>query len=357
MSGSEWFESQTGGLNRYFGSLFESLTNRGDVDVDATAFGESPRSNSASHSWGPVGGGTLSRFVAGRRLLNPRNVDIVDRHFCLYGPPLRRYKGSPRTVVHFQGPWASESQMSGASSLSVMAKRAFERLRYRQADHFIVLSESFKSILVSQYGAPWEAVSVIPPGVDLERFTPSPSVARDRPIVLCVRRLERRMGIDVLIEAWRDVVIRYPDAELHIVGTGTFETELHALANASPHRDSITFRGALTDSELLDAYARASFTVVPSLSLEGFGLIALESLAVGRPTIVTDCGGLPDAVIGLDPTLIVGAGNIDALSDRIIRGLDGELPSPESSRAHAERFAWDQVADHHVRLYERLSSG
>jgi glycosyltransferase involved in cell wall biosynthesis len=355
MSGSEWFESRSGGLNRYFADLFGALSQRDDVSVDATAFGTAPAVDGA-HSWGPVGGGTRSRLASSRRILGDHDADVVDRHFALYGARRRAYRRTPVEVVHFQGPWAAESLVAGASRGSAAAKRLFERVRYQGADHYIVLSQSFKDVLANDYRVDADDITVLAPGVDIERFVLRPDPAGPRPIVLCVRRLERRMGIDVLIRAWADVVTRVPGAELHIVGTGTYEEELHDLARAGKHSDSIVFHGRLDDQALEEAYTRATCTVVPTLALEGFGLIALESLAVGRPVVVTDCGGLPDAVSGLDPSLVVPAGSVEALAERLTSALEGARPTGAECRTHAETFAWNHVAGRHVELYSSLAT-
>jgi glycosyltransferase involved in cell wall biosynthesis len=355
MSGSEWFESRSGGLNRYFSDLFGALSRREDVAVDATAFGTAPAADGA-HSWGPVGGGTRSRLASSRRILGDLDADVVDRHFALYGARGRAYRGTPVEVVHFQGPWAAESVVAGASRSSAAAKRLFERLRYRGADHYVVLSQSFKDVLSNDYGVDADDITILAPGVDVDRFALRPDPAGSKQIVLCVRRLERRMGIDVLIRAWADVVARVPGAELHIIGTGTYEKELHDLARSDQHSDSIVFHGRLDDRSLEEAYTSATCTVVPTLALEGFGLIALESLAVGRPVVVTDCGGLPDAVSGLDSSLIVPAGSVEALAERLTTTLQGARPTGAQCRAHAETFAWSHVAERHVELYSSLAT-
>ena len=355
MSGSEWFGSRSGGLNRYFTDLFGALSMRDDVGVHASSFG-TPPPFSGAHSWGPVGGGTRTRVAASRRILGDEQADVIDRHFALYGARKRAYRGTPLEVVHFQGPWAAESLVAGGSRTSAAAKRIFERFRYRGADHYVVLSESFKDVLANDYHVDASKISILAPGVDLERFSLRPDPTESKPIVLCVRRLERRMGIDVLIRAWADVAARVPDAELHIVGTGTFEKELHELAQSVQHGDSITFRGTLDDEALGQAYGAATCTVVPTLALEGFGLIALESLAVGRPVVVTDCGGLPDAVVDLDQSLIVPSGSVEALAQRLTSALEGSRPSGADCRAHAETYSWQNVADRHMDLYTSLAA-
>ncbi|PKV98238.1 glycosyltransferase family 4 protein [Nocardia fluminea] len=352
MTGSEWFGATPGGLNRYFTDLYRALVRQPGMTVTAAAFGTAD--DASAGSWGPTGGSTLHRArtaLLARAELAPGTV--LDRHFCLYGPLARTTTTKLPLVVHFHGPWAQESAMAGESSRAVRAKYLFERLRYRGADRFIVLSGHFRDVLERDYHVPADRISIIAPGVDLDRFRVAPlDAAAPTRTVLCVRRLERRMGIDVLLRAWPRVTAAHPDARLVVVGTGTAEAELRA--EAAGLAGTVEFTGRVGDDELTDLYAAAAVSVVPTVALEGFGLIALESLAAGRAPIVTDCGGLPDAVRGLDPTLVVPAGEPDALAARLVAALDGTIPDPATCRAHARTFSWDIAAERHAALYREL---
>ncbi|MEV0247873.1 glycosyltransferase family 4 protein [Nocardia sp. NPDC050712] len=353
MTGSEWFASAPGGLNRYFTDLFHALARNPEASVSAAAFGTAPELPGAK-SWGPLGGSTARRARTAfldRRALHPDTV--LDRHFCLYGPPAVDRRGGLPLVVHFHGPWAAESRLTGQREIATRAKYLVERLRYLRADRFVVLSHYFRDVLSNDYGVRADRIEVIPPGVDLTRFTaaPPPSDTGSR-TVLCVRRLERRMGIDNLLRCWPEVLAAHPTARLVIVGTGTAEPELRA--QATPLGASVRFAGHIDDTELTALYESAALTVVPTVALEGFGLIALESLAAGRAPIVTDCGGLPDSVRGLDPSLIVPAGDAAALGARIVDALDGDLPGTAKCRAHAETFSWDVTAERHLTMYRDI---
>lgn len=353
MTGSEWNSAVPGGLNRYFTDLYCALDRRSDIEVSAVAFGSPVR---GGQSWGSVGGSTLRRCSAAflDRTALPRRA-VIDRHFCLYGRSAKTYPGNHRLVVHFHGPWADESRMAGSTETAARAKYMIERVRYAGADRLVVLSNYFRQLLVEHYGVPADDISVIPPGVDLDRFR-STDREHPAPTVLCVRRLERRMGIHVLILAWRSVVAAHPDARLVIVGTGTQEFALRSQAAESGCGKSISFEGHATDEQLTRLYEQAALTVIPSVALEGFGLFALESLASGRAPIVTECGGLPDSVRELDASLIVPASDADALGDRIVRGLNGQVPGPQQCRARAESFSWESSSARHISMYRELSS-
>ena len=147
--------------------------------------------------------------------------DLVTSHFALYAAPaldlLRRHPW----VVHFHGPWATESRAEGANRIASAAKAALEKAVYGRGDRFIVLSQQFGSILHTGYGVSWSRIDVVPGGVDCVRFATvlTRPVARerlgwpaDRPIILTVRRLVRRMGLRGLVAAMAMVRQKAPDA-------------------------------------------------------------------------------------------------------------------------------------------------
>lgn len=352
MTGAEWFPATGGGLNRYFTGLYRALAQRHEIELTAAAFGEPERGGT---SWGAVGGSTMRRvYRACTDFAGLPRRTILDRHFCLYGRPAIGLHGNHPLVVHFHGPWAAESRIAGSSELRARVKFWLERIRYAGADRFVVLSEQFRILLADIYHIAEDKIAVIPPGVDLDRISATANANSSR-TVLCVRRLERRMGIDILLHSWRAVRAAHPDAQLVIVGTGSEEASLRAQAADIGLKESISFEGKVTDTRLFRCYDEAAVTVVPTVALEGFGLVALESLAAGRAPIVTDCGGLPDSVKDLDGSLVVAAGEPDALAERIISALDGHVPTPEQCRRHAESFSWDAAAQRHVTMYHEIN--
>lgn len=352
MLGSEWFAARPGGLNRYFESLWGALRGTAGGTVGAAAFGDAPeggtslgsaklslpRRLTASHAWGQL----------------CSDGELIDLHFALYARAAIAGLPAPRLISHFHGPWAAESIVGGDARLKARAKKQVEMAVLRRASGVVTLSSQFADIVRRDYGVPANRISVIPGGVDVERFTPAGGDRSREKQVVAVRRLEDRMGLDVLVAAWPAVLMRHPEARLLVVGEGSARARLEALSASLGLGGSVRLVGRQSDDFVVDAYRQSTVSVVPSVALEGFGLIALESLACGTPAVVTRCGGLPGVVEPLSADLVVDVGDPGDLARGIADVLDGDAPSATECRSHAERFSWARVADDHLDLYASL---
>lgn len=366
--GNEWVTTRAGGLNRYLADLIDALAAQG-VDPRAVVVGEAPRAGGRVHGVSSPDALLLTRLVvvfkAAARLAP--STGVVDAHFALYslapvvGTRLRRLP----LVVHFQGPWAEESAVGrGERPVVVAAKRVLERAVYRRADAVVVLSEAFGRLVVKRYGVDPSRVRVMPPGVDLVRFQVGDKVAAREALgvesgVFCavaVRRLDARMGLDTLLDAWAEVRPHLPDAVLLVAGEGRererLETQTRTLGLTT---QAVRFLGRVDDDEVVRLYQAADCSVTPTRALEGFGLVVLESLACGTPAIVTDVGGLPEALASFDTSLVVPSEDPPALARRLVAAAGGTVPEPAACRAHAERFSWDDVARRHIDLYREVA--
>jgi glycogen synthase len=116
----------------------------------------------------------------------------------------------------------------------------------------------------------------------------------------------------------------------------------------------VNLLGFVPDDELALAYAAADLSIVPSQTLEGFGLITLESLVQGTPVLVTPVGGLPEVVSGLDQTLVMPGKSANTIADSICGALSSPstLPGPERCRAYVvEHFGWPRIAHRVMDVY------
>ena len=357
----------SGGADRYFYELTRALSKidskqrtfafeDGEVPAWMTSLGTAKRP--LSQRWSRI-----------RELFNSLEGGsyLVASHFALYALPLMFGRRAKRHIVHFHGPWAAESSTEGGSKISVLGKYFVEKLVYRQADHFIVLSEAFRQVLHSSYDIELDKISIIPGGIELHRFSPRLSrlearrelgLREDGFAIVCVRRLARRMGLENLIEAFSEISVRHPEAYLYIAGKGALHGELQELCKAKGLGERVRLLGFVHDDELPLLYRAADLSIVPSQKLEGFGLVTLESLACGTPVMVTPVGGLPEPLRTFAPQLILDSAATSSVSNGLEKVLSNRpmLPSSEACRAHAETFSWDIIAREVLDIYRKGQS-
>jgi len=163
------------------------------------------------------------------------------------------------------------------------------------------------------------------------------------------------MGLENLISAMATVRRAVPEALLLIAGRGPLAAELDARIEALDLHDHVRLLGFLPDDALPLAYRAADLTIVPTVALEGFGLITIESLAAGTPVLVTPVGGLPETVRTLSPSLILEGVDTDALTDGLVQALRGTLPLPDESTCQTyarTHYAWPVLARRIRAVYE-----
>ena len=224
--------ARPGGLNRYLADLVVAQLDE-EMDAEGVVLGDAEAVPSRGLIWAGLRDASLwRRLVAMRRTASRRpRPDLVDSHFALYalGTLLPLIGGLRRRplVVHGQGPGADESTTEGSGGPNTAAKRMIERFVYRRAERVIVLSRAFAELVVERYGVDPSKVRRIPPGVDTERFVLGDQAAARRSmgidpdapfVVIAVRRLRNRMGLEAAIEAISQCSIS--GAQLIIVGEG-----------------------------------------------------------------------------------------------------------------------------------------
>jgi glycosyltransferase involved in cell wall biosynthesis len=370
--GRLWPSERAGGGDRVFADLAKYLPTHGIV-LEALVAGQPELAGmlvAKLSSFGAETDGTRARWLGARRAIIERvdsgSIDLVASHFALYASAaVGRLRRLPH-VVHFPGPWAAESREEGDGRLSAFAKWAVERTVYRSAQRVIVMSEAFAAVATRDYGVQSGRIRVIPGAADLERFMVSESRSEARralgwstngPLVISVRRLVHRTGVDRLIEAMPLVSAAVPTVRLFIAGTGGLRPALEDRIDELGLNDTVRFLGYVPDETLPLAYRAADLNVIPTTALEGFGLTAVEALAAGTPSLVTPIGGLPEIVAPLCPGLVCASADTDDIARGLIDVLSGQvvLPSDSACRSFAvERFSAELMARRVASVYKGL---
>ena len=368
--GMGWFPEESGGVNRYYYGSSRYLAKAG-VNIQGLITGSKQTAAITPQSISVFASTESSLLNRWRRIresvkqLKLAEYDLVVAHFALYAFPLLDLLGDLPLVFHFHGPWALESSAENQQALKVKFKKALEQVVYRRASSFIVLSQAFKNLLHQQYNVPLDRIHIVPGGVDLEQFEISSSRneartklnwERERTIIFCVRRLAQRMGLENLLEAMALVRGKYPDILLCIAGKGALAETLEAQIAELDLSDNVRLLGYLPDEKLPIAYRAANFSLVPTVSFEGFGLIVIESLATGTPVLGTPIGGIPEILQPFCDDLLFEDASVEKIAQGIIEVLSGtrQLPSSEACQAYARNnYDWSAIALQIERVYQQ----
>ena len=304
-------------------------------------------------------------------------ADVVFANHVLLGAPVAAASGA-RYAVKAHGS-ELEYSLRGNAELS-----AWGRETLAGADAVFVGSAHIRQVLEDVVGHV-ERVHEVPPGVDVEEFTPRPRpqalaelleqcrldppnpgnaherlpdegnaerleefLAGEEPTVVYFGKLLYNKGVHVLFDALRDV-----DARAVIVGFGDYRAELEAIA---PPRT--LFTGPFEHRHLVRLLPLADATVVPSIFPEAFGMVAAEAAAAGSPPLVARHSGLAEIAIGLEEEYPERYRHLAAFATGDARDLAAKLdellalPREEhralataARRAAIARWSWAGVAE------------
>ncbi|MGH7311976.1 MAG: glycosyltransferase, partial [Candidatus Rokuibacteriota bacterium] len=251
--------------------------------------------------------------------------------------------------------WRHRRGLFGSAGAALLW--ALERASLSRASQIHVLSDFSASLLWKLYRIGGDRVVRIPGGVDLERFRPADQAAArrrlglmaGRPTVFTLRNLEPRMGLDRLLWALDRVRRRVPDVLVLIGGQGSLRASLESQAAALDLDRHVRFLGYVDEAELPLYYQAADAFLLPTRTLEGFGLVTLEALACGTPVLGTPVGATPELLRALAPSLVLRGTSAEAIADGLEAFLAERSRRPESlaslreaCRRYAEaRFGWE----------------
>lgn len=249
----------------------------------------------------------------------------------------------------------------------------------RRASLVLANSESLAAECARDHGLLPGTIQVLPLGVDCERFMPPEEsgagsdsgqrlrkrlgLASDTPIVFYAGRLERRKGVDVLIEAFGELSRRHPRAVLVMAGFPTrigrdggrsYLEVLQERAIALGVADRLHFLGHVPYDELPAIYGSCDLFVAPS-RFEPFGMIYLEAMACGRPVVACRTGGVPEIVVHGETGLLVEPGDAGALCaamDQVLADPAYRRQLGKAGRRHMlARFSNRVIAERTVNVY------
>jgi glycosyltransferase involved in cell wall biosynthesis len=325
----------------------------GTLAEDVSAAGATHHPWAARRNPGPS---VVAETIRIRRIIDASEPDLIHLHSSKAGLAGRLALRRRRPTVFQPNAWSFEA-LSGPARVAAVA---WERLAARWADAVVCVSQGEldhgRGVGIR---ADWR---VIPNGVDVHSLRAASDDERaaarirlnchESRLVVCVGRLSRQKGQDILLEAWPSVMERVPSARLVLVGDGPEEG--HLRSSAGP---GVRFAGHRDDVACW--LAAADVVVFPS-RWEGMSIAMLEAMARGRSIVATDVSGAREA-LGADAGAIVPVGEpgtlADALAARLVN-LDEAAVEGRAARLRAEKhysFATTAaaIADVYRELLER----
>jgi len=274
-------------------------------------------------------------------------------------------------IYHFHSSWFDEERINavGMDRVSLGLKIRLEMIRimewscYKFSRTLLFLSEYSKGRFMEYYSLSKPDLKIIPGGVDLKEFHPlEPEENKDEirerlslrksvPLILTVRRLEERMGLENLISAVEILVNKNPEKvfQLAIVGKGSLQQRLENLISEKDLSDWVRITG-LVPRETLPFYFRcADLFVLPTTAIEGFGLVTAESFASGLPVMGTPVGATKELLSLVDEGLIFEGTSPKALAkgiEHFLAHTDYYFQLKSKCRETAEiNYSWESVTD------------
>jgi D-inositol-3-phosphate glycosyltransferase len=294
--------------------------------------------------------------------------DIVHSHYWLSGLVGERLKQRWQvphvTMFHTLGEIKNRASLSEhETDLRIDS----ESLIIRGADRVICATEIERAAIGRLYAADADKITVIPLGVDVERFRPAgKDIARaalgleDERVILFVGRIEPLKGVDILINA-AAIIESDVDCTVLIVGGDSSSKaqveKLRSLAREKGIEHRVAFVGAVDHEKLPLYYNAADVCVVPS-HYESFGLVAIEAMASGVPVVASRVGGLTDTVKHGETGYLIPWLCPEPFAERIELLLENEplrRNLGEAAREAVGRYRWENVAGAVLAVYNELT--
>lgn len=200
-------------------------------------------------------------------------------------------------------------------------------------------------------------IEVIPYGVDMGKFPYDPGFGEDSFVM--IGNLIKRKGHRYLIDAMATVTEAFPEATLHVVGSGPLLEDLKSKAKREGVGESVVFHGFVDQETLLDLLHRVRAFVHSSLS-EGFSHVRLEAMSTGCPVIGTEVSGAQDLTRDGTDGYLVPTTSSDALADAMLDILTDDLRAKEMGRNARDKIErdhdYEDIAQQYLRIYREMSA-
>ncbi len=339
-------------------------------DADGWTFHRTPSAQGANIL-------TQMRLTAGRldAVIEATRPDVMHAHSPVLNAVPSLWVGHRRrlpVVYEVRAFWEDAAVDHGSTtegSLRYRASRALETLALQRADQVTTICEGLRQDIAARGIAP-ERIKVIPNAVEVGefRFGTEPDAELRRALGLdgttvigFAGSFYAYEGLDLLLEAMRQMLPRNPQLRLLLVGGGPQESALKAQATAAGIQDRVIFTGRVPHTEVQRYYELIDVLAYPRLPMRLTELVTplkpLEAMALGRMLVASDVGGHRELIRHGETGFLFRAGDASALA-AAIEELLAKRPLWSAVRAQARRFVevertWKSSAARYREVYRR----
>lgn len=253
-------------------------------------------------------------------------------------------------------------------SLRYRLSRQVETRVFHKAGAITVICQGIRDELVAR-GVAREKITIIPNGVDLERFAPRPASPelieryglRDRIVLAFLGSFYRYEGLPLLIKGFAQLRATNPEARLLLVGGGEEEAEVRVMIGSMGLGDSVIVTGSVPPEQVLDFYSVADMLVYPRHSMRLTDRVTplkpLEAMAMGKLVVASDVGGMKELIHDGETGLLFPAGDVDALARTLRQAIvdrDRWAAMGERARRHVTTTRdWPEIVARYRSVYEQ----
>lgn len=289
------------------------------------------------------------------RQYNVSDYDLIHAHWAHPSGTLARILSGRNSIPYIITLHGSDIHTRPQKNRDIL-KHTLHTLESAQKAVFVShsLLETAKSL-----GYSGKNSMVIQNGVDRDMFYPinpdksrkETNIQKDAPLIGFTGNLEKVKGADLLPEIFENIRKLKDDVRFIIIGEGSLKTEL--VDKCKEKNLPVQFTGQIPHNRLAYYFNQMKVLLIPSRE-EGFGTVAIESIACGTPVVARKQGGLGES-IGNAGVLIEDNNFINNVAQTISNLLNSTI-NPEILNAHANMFSSHQITQEYLKLYNTITN-
>jgi len=304
----------------------------------------------------------ISEFLSVKKLIKKEKIELIHAHWVVpqgfIARIIKKFYGVPYIVtVH-------------GSDIFGLKGRLFQRIQKSAIKNSLICtvnSNATKNEVVRRFPDLKEKIRLVPMGVDASLFKKK-KISKNKlgygnyNLLLFVGRLSEQKGIEYLIKSMPDVLSKFHNTKLLIIGEGGYKNNFMKKVKELHLGKNVEFLSSVSRSKLIDYYNIADLFVYPSLAhktgTEALGVVLLEALSCGTAVIGSDVGGIRDIIKNKKTGLLTKQRNEKDIADKIVLLLKNkklrEKLAKEGQKFVRQNYSWPIIIKKFKEIYKKV---